>query len=163
MGYWPYDRIFKKYKAECNTFFETGTHFGDSVQDALDLGFKKIISVEINDEYYNKCVDKFKDDLNSKVFLFKGDSLLHLPQMLEMVTSRTMFWLDAHIDGQNTPFQQELKSILEHPIKNHIIVVDDIGSYNCDEEWIKETILASNPDYKFDFDNCAGKQLIAYI
>ena len=163
MGYWPYDRIFKKYKAECNTFFETGTHFGHSVQDALDLGFEKIISVEINDNYYNHCLNAFKDELDKKVFLFFGDSLVHLPQMLEMVDSRTMFWLDAHIDGLNTPFQQELKLILEHPIKNHIILVDDIGGYGCDENWIKETILTSNPDYKFDFDQCAGKQLIAYI
>jgi len=163
MGYWPYDRIFKKYKAECNTFFETGTLHGDSVQDALDLGFNKVLSVEINDDNYNHCLDRFEDEINKKVFLFKGDSLVHLPQMLEMVDSKTMFWLDAHTDGIDSSFQRELKLILDHPIKDHVILVDDIGSYGCNENWIKETILATNPNYKFDFDNCAGNQLIAYI
>jgi hypothetical protein len=161
MGYWPYSRIFKKYKTDCDIFFETGTHYGDSVQDALDLKFKKIISVEINDEYYNHCVNKFK--LNKNVFLFSGDSLVHLPQMLEMVDSKAMFWLDAHSDGTNTPFKQELQLILDHQIKTHTIMIDDIGAYGCEEGWIKEMILKSNPNYKFDIDNCAGNQLIAYI
>jgi hypothetical protein len=163
MGYWPYERIFKKYKSNCDIFFETGTHFGDSVQDALNLGFKKIISVEINDEYYNYCLDKFKDNLNKKVFLFLGDSLVHLPQMLTIVDTKAMFWLDAHSDGNTTPFQQELQLILNHHIKNHVIIIDDIGAYGCNENWIKETIINSNPNYKFDTDNCAGNQLIAYI
>jgi hypothetical protein len=31
MGYWPYNTLFEKYKADCTVFFETGTHKGDSV------------------------------------------------------------------------------------------------------------------------------------
>ena len=53
MGYWPYNILFKKYKADCTVFFETGTYKGDSVQDAYDLGFKRIISIEINKDFYN--------------------------------------------------------------------------------------------------------------
>ena len=41
----------KKYKNEYNIFFESGTHKEDSVKIALDLNFKKIFSVEINQNY----------------------------------------------------------------------------------------------------------------
>ncbi len=41
-----------------------------------------------------------------------------------------LFWLDAHecqirLNSQNTPIMQELGSIFQHKIKNHIILIDD--------------------------------------
>ena len=42
-SYWPYIDLFRKYKSDCSIFFETGTHCGESVSDALELGFEKII------------------------------------------------------------------------------------------------------------------------
>lgn len=163
MGYWPYDRIFSKYKQDCEIFFETGTHKGDSCNDALNLGFNKIISVEIDPKYYNECVEKFKNELNSKVFLFLGDSANIMGEMLKLVDKRAMFWLDAHGNGGGSPFKVELEHIFNHHIKNHIIVIDDLGDYGCDEEYIKHKILSFNSNYKFDTDWCAARQLIAYI
>lgn len=165
MGFWPYSRIFSKYKSDCNTFLETGSHLGDSIQDALDIGFNKILSVELNEEFYNKCCEKFKKHLNKKVFLFQGRSVEQLGKMLDMVDSRAMFWLDAH--GTEEPGIEELNLIFNHPIKNHILVLDDIdqcfgGGGGADAT--QKLILKHNPDYKFEFDACThARQMIAYI
>ena len=41
MGYWPYKELFSDHKKPSHRiFFETGTYMGDSVQDAIDLGFE---------------------------------------------------------------------------------------------------------------------------
>ena len=57
--------LFSKYKQNHNIFFETGTHHGFSVQIALDLDFHKIISVEIDQDYFLECFDKFENMENS--------------------------------------------------------------------------------------------------
>lgn len=165
MGYWPYDRMFAKYKADCSYFFETGTHLGDSVNDALNLNFDKIYSIEFDPNFYNHCIEKFKDVLNDKVFLYLGDSSILIKNILPTIDKKTMFWLDAHGNGGGNPFSSELESIMNHHIKNHVIIVDDIGNYGCDESFIIKTISSYNPDYKFVEDNCTptSKQLIAYI
>lgn len=163
MGYWPYSRIFSKYKANCNVFIETGTHMGDSVQDAIDLGFKKIYSVEINPDFFNLCVNKFNAQLNKQVFLYNGDSTYFLPLILEELEERAVFWLDAHEGNGGNPLQRELEMVKNHPIKNHVILIDDLGHFGADENYLKETILSINSDYKFDYDQCTpNRQLIAY-
>ena len=56
MGYWPYKKLFEEFRPnDCDIFVETGTYKGDSVQDALDLGFKVVISVEKNKTFYQEC------------------------------------------------------------------------------------------------------------
>ena len=47
----------KKYKFNHNIFFETCTHHGDGILKALDLGFNKILSVEIYQTYFLECYD----------------------------------------------------------------------------------------------------------
>ena len=64
MGYWPYKELFSNFKKPTHRiFFETGTYMGDSVQDAIDLGFETIISVEIEphffDENYKRMGDRY--------------------------------------------------------------------------------------------------------
>ena len=49
--------IFSKYKKNHTVFFETGTHKGESIDVALELNFSKIISVEIDQDYYLNCFD----------------------------------------------------------------------------------------------------------
>jgi hypothetical protein len=43
--------LFEKYKADCTIFFETGAHIGTSIQSAYDLGFERIISIEMNQDF----------------------------------------------------------------------------------------------------------------
>ncbi len=48
-----------------------------------------------------------------------------------------IFWLDGHFVGEgtakgklNTPIVNELKAILNHKIKSHVILIDDSEYYN---------------------------------
>ena len=50
-----YYDLFKKYKSDCNVFFETGTHIGNSVDAAYKLGFNRIISIEREERFYDYC------------------------------------------------------------------------------------------------------------
>jgi hypothetical protein len=43
--------LFKKYKSDCTVFFETGTHIGTAIQSAYDLGFERIVSIEIQERF----------------------------------------------------------------------------------------------------------------
>jgi hypothetical protein len=164
MGYWPYKDLFEKYKSNCSIFFETGTHLGDSVQDALDLGFNKIISIESKQEFFDKCMERFKPlNVWEQVKLFYGRSEDNIDKLInEWVTDRTLFWLDAHESG--SPYQDEIKAILKHERNDHVILIDDVNNYNINVEWIKKTLSSHNPLYKFETTQITtSQQLIAYI
>jgi hypothetical protein len=146
-SYWDYVTLFEKYKNDCTIFFESGTHHGESVLDALYLGFEKIISVEILPDLYKECSDKFKD--NANVHLFFGDSEVQMPEMLKLVDRKSLFWLDGHF-GHGVPTWKELEFLESHPIKNHTIIIDDIYSYFDNQvEDLKNAIRKINPDYTF--------------
>jgi len=164
MGYWPYKDLFQKYQSDCTIFFETGTHKGDSVQDALDLGFKRIISIESNKEFFDHCMNRFQPlDVWEQVKLFYGRSEDNVEKLInEWVTDRALFWLDAHETG--SPYKDEIGAILKHPVNNHVIIIDDINKFGIDLKWIKNTLASYNPLYKFEITKITtSEQLIAYI
>ena len=141
--------LFKKYKADCTVFFETGTHIGTSIQSAYDLGFERIISIEIQERFYDYCMQRFQPlDAWEQIKLFLGRSEDNIEKLVqEWVNGRAMFWLDAH--ETNSPYKLEIEAILKHPRKDHIILVDDIKTYYIDTNWIKDKLLNHNPNYKF--------------
>ena len=75
-------------------FIETGSYVGDGIKAALDAGFKQVISIELSVFYYEACKERFKDD--PRVFLYFGDSLIILPEILNGISKRCTFWLDGH-------------------------------------------------------------------
>jgi len=166
--------LFSKYKRNHNIFFETGTHHGFSCQIALDLGFNKVISVEIEQEYYLECYDKFIDEISEgRIHLFFGDSNIWMDRMLKLVKEPSLFWLDGHLDGvSGDPLWIELKEISTHPIKTHTIIVDDIPVY-FDRKKVESAILAINPNYTFVYEDALNESdmktiykdydLVAYI
>jgi|TARA_R110000796_G_scaffold140149_4_gene256292 hypothetical protein len=163
--------LFNKYKLDNKIFFETGTHKGESVQTALDLGFEKVVTVELIHNFFNECAFKFIDKPN--VNLFYGHSNDKMDEMLNLVDSPALFWLDGHVDGVNADcLWDELEHIKNHTIKTHTIIVDDIPLYFGDGEKVKEKILEINPDYKFVIEDALNEgngknmenwDLIAYI
>jgi hypothetical protein len=172
MHYWDFYSLFNKYKKDCSIFFETGTHQGESVNDALTLGFEKIISVEIVETYYKQCFEMFKN--NPKVNLFFGDSNELMPEMLKLVDKKSLFFLDAHKDGVTTLWG-ELELLKNHPIKTHTIIVDDMHSWFLNDlDAVKDSLLEINPNYFFVMEKqvkCnatntysnADAHLVAYI
>jgi len=106
-------------------FIETGSLHGDGIQQALDAGFKTIYSIELNSEYYEFCVNRFKDILN--VHLVFGDSRIVLDDLLRDIDDPITFWLDAHYCGESIcSLLPEIEAIGHHGIKTHTIMIDDL-------------------------------------
>ena len=125
-----------------NIFVETGSHYGDGIQLALDAGFEQIISVECDEQYYLRCLDRFYG--NEKVKLYHGDSSVDLFKMISDINEPVTFWLDAHYMWNDPnqdiekhpgrgkiPLIDELTQIKNHFIKNHVIIIDDLNPLSC--------------------------------
>lgn len=159
-------------------FFETGTYIGDSVKLALEVGFNKIISFEINKELQDKNILLFEKEINEgKVELHLGDTLLMMGDIVSKIESPTTFWLDAHFDfgvcgEKKCPLYEEISFISSSTIKNHTILIDDVrcfGSGNWGLGITKEKIIKEikniNPEYKIKYEDglVPNDILVAYI
>ena len=155
-----------KYITESGYLIETGTHGGWGVESALAYGFKKVVSIEITDNWFYKAQDYFKKEiLSNKVFLWKGESERLLPDILKLLYNHQLtFWLDAHFPGERSLILGELEAIKNHPIKNHVILIDDQWDYvnglygGIRIKEVKDKILEINPDYKFSFEDTGIKE-----
>jgi len=162
-------------------FIETGSYAGWGIDAALAAGFDKIISIEVNDHFYQICKRRFEKYQN--VHLYFGDSILVLPKVLKEINQRCTFWLDAHyMSDPHTeggmmpvPLMEELKIIKQHSIKDHTILIDDIRLLrNHEAEWvdlpydvsdIEQFIYSINPWYSitYTFGEVEDDILIAKI
>jgi hypothetical protein len=165
--------IIRQWLTKYNTgmLIETGSHEGEGIEAAFAFGFKQVISVEFLNVYYWHCFHRFYDRIRSgELFLFLGDSVLELPNMLKFINKRVTFWLDAHLAGK-CPILAELECIKEHHIKDHIILIDDVNDFgtpamaNITIDQIKWAILQINDRYKFSFESTGIKNnvLVATI
>lgn len=150
-----------------DTYIETGTCYGQSVERALAAGYKKIKSVEVHKPFFDHCFNLFSENADVELFLGKSDEELY--EMLKNVIKPCVIFLDAHPAGPNTgghddlmekgdksEFQQdfiltkELEIILLNRI-DHIIIIDDQNGINSDNEAYIKILLSANPDYQFFF------------
>lgn len=157
-------------------FIESGSYCGDGIKAALDAGFKKIISIELSEYYFIICREMFHQE---NVFLYKGDSIDVLPKILKDINEKCTFWLDGHYMSDPrtgngimpVPLWEELKNIDKHPIKEHIILIDDIRLLrNHDAEFknvpynvcdVENFIYSINPNYKIHYeDGCVEKDIL---
>lgn len=132
-GMFENDAIFARH-AHLKVFIETGTCFGRSVEAALKLGYTDIRSVEAAKDRYEACVALFKD--NPSVRLWHGESVATLPEMIADITQPAVWFLDAHPSGegsygdktgcQTDILKAELQIIAAHPVKEHVILIDDL-------------------------------------
>lgn len=127
-----------------NTFVETGTCYGRSVEAALGLGFKDIRSIEAQPDRFEHCRKLF-EDRGKRVKLWNGESIFWLRKVIADLQEPALFWLDAHTSGvgysevlkaefpsyidsksQSEILKIELGIIKEHPVKDHVILIDDL-------------------------------------
>lgn len=153
-------------------FMETGTCGGDGVAYALELGFKKIVSIDIVHDIEART--KFAE--NPNVTFMTGDSGTLLWEAIKDTDTRITFWLDAHADlvkrevdwNPICPVLQELEQIKRHPVKNHDILIDDITPIimlpGISKAILKQSILEINPNYKINYVDTGGTEtLIATV
>ena len=150
-----------------STLIETGTYLGDMVE-AQKNRFKKIISIEIGLDLYEKAKERFKK--NKYVFIVHGDSSKKLSEILKDINELVIFWLDGHYSAGITekgdkecPIFEELDAIFANKRNNHILLIDDArlftgrGDYPMIEElkvFIKSKNEKFNIDVKDDIIRC---------
>jgi len=158
-------------------FLETGTANGDCVRLALEVGFEKIFSIELDEILQNENITNYKSYIDEgRVSLITGDSLWEVSNIISKLDKPTTFWLDAHVDfgpmgTKKCPLYEELSSIKTSSIKTHTILIDDmriLGGHwgeGISVEGLKEKLLEINPDYKFTFENgfAPNDILVAYL
>ena len=130
---------------------ETGTFAGDMI-DAVKQRFERIVSIELSPDWHARAVERFRSVTH--VTLLLGDSGVRLKEVLATLTEPALFWLDAHYSGPITargvadsPIAQELDALRAHPVKRHVVLIDDMryftgrdGYPTVDElvTWIRE-------------------------
>lgn len=110
-------------------FVETGTYHGGTVV-AMKHAFRRLYTVELDAELALRAHRRFARD--GRVTVYQGDSARVLPTILARLTEPALFWLDAHYSGPGTargspdrPITQELDAILAHPVRGHVVLIDD--------------------------------------
>jgi len=157
-------KILKEYArlGKANIFIETGTNTGATVKK-LNRFFDRTISIEIYPPLATAAKKRFKH--NPAVTIIEGDSSEILPIILSEIKEPVLFWLDGHYSGtgtgkgiSDTPIVREINAILDHPVKNHLILIDDarcfngLGDYPKLEE-LHALIKQNNPNLHFKVDN----------
>ena len=156
-------------------FIETGTYQGETVDIALNNGFKNVYGMELSNVFYENCVKRFIYNKNVKIF--KCNSRYDLYKIISNINRKITFWLDSHcyvapdVGFLLCPILHELEQIKNHHIKTHTIMVDAIRLMNgihfeVRKEQIEKKILDINPNYKIKYYNdqySLNDVLVAYI
>lgn len=157
-----------EYKSDI--FFETGTYKGATARMASDMGFKKVITVELQKYLYDEA--KLLSNNYKNIEFYLGDSPSIIDKTLSNLDEKETitFWLDAHIDPGNyihgetpeirkCPLYEELESIKLLKRNDHTILVDDIRAFTKNNGWGHDLIVSEliekikeiNPNYKISF------------
>ena len=136
----------KQYKRG-DVFIETGCLHGDGVQAALDAGFARVITIELDRTNADHVRRRFA---GRPVTVIDGDTCAMLPRVLESLNEPATFWLDAH-PAQSTPILIELASLARHAIRTHTLLIDDRRLFGnvwmVGENEIRAAIHAINSEY----------------
>ena len=136
-----------------NVLVETGTYYGEMVAGVRDC-FAEIYSVEYDPDLARRARRKFSRWPH--IHILEGDSLRVLPEILSSLRRPALFWLDAGyygwagLQGDNQRLTSELEAILSHPVKGHVILMDDARGLNGQNgaptaEQLKQHIEAEFP------------------
>ena len=145
-------------------FVETGTLVGNGLWCALQAGFDKCYSIEIQPHQWQAACGRFAKEIQQgRVELVLGDSGEKLGDIVSRIEAPALFWLDAHLSqnygeklAKNCPALEELDAIDQSPIKNHVILIDDVACFdnqahdNIPLASIKHRILTMNSAYEFE-------------
>ena len=164
----PPHRIKQKVLTEYATNFETkilietGTFLGDMLY-AMRRRFDRLISIELSSELTERARVRFRK--YPQIQIVNGDSGEKLKEILQGISQRTLFWLDGHYSGGitakgklDTPIYSELQIVFDHPVKDHVILIDDARLFNGTNDYptipeLQEIIQELRPDYLFSVRN----------
>jgi hypothetical protein len=140
-------------------FIETGTYLGEMVEAVRD-DFDRIYSIELSEDLFKRAERKFAGW--NHITILHGDSALVLAEILRHIDAPCLFWLDGHYSAgiiereeKETPFWKEMRYISEHPVNNHVILIDDASLFVGNKDYpsiesIQSFINARLPGYIFN-------------
>jgi hypothetical protein len=117
-------------KGDSTVFVETGTNVGSGVQQALNAGFEKIISIECIPSLYENSKNRFLG--NKNVNLIFGNSREKLFPSIKNIKQKIVFWLDGH-EYYDIPLIEELEQIKNSSRDDHTILIDDVRMMGSSE------------------------------
>ena len=116
-------------------FVGTGTHWGDTLAVIANNQHVHCTSIELAESFFQEAMIRFASHPN--VRLLQGDSGVLMPQVVAELREPALFWLDGHYSGGSTakagletPISAELRAVLDSPISQHVILIDDIRCFN---------------------------------
>jgi hypothetical protein len=115
------------------TMVETGTYYGEMIA-AVANRFRRIYSIELDHPLAQRAQHRFRHQ--SHVEVIEGDSQTVVPQLLQRINERCLWWLDAGYCGwvgeigNPNRLGSEFKAILDDPRFEHIILMDDADGIN---------------------------------
>ena len=138
-------------------FVESGTNLGAGVQSALDsCRFKKIYSIEIEKDFYEAAVNRFK--YNKEVEIIYGDANLELPTLCGKLKEPILFFSDGH-NLTDSSVIRDIECIVERHNDKDILVIDDMRIFIDEKFWAKKisfqeivNILTEN-NYEISFED----------
>lgn len=80
-------------------FIETGTHLGDTLAYLAHRRGVNTTSIELDEAYYRAAKQRFARYRN--VAVSQGDSGNLLPELVRVLHTPALFWLDGHYSGGN--------------------------------------------------------------
>lgn len=181
MSMHPTRNLFKEFPNE--VFIETGSYRGDGIQLAQDAGFQKIISIDVDKDNLEFCLNRFNlksshPSITAALDLHHGDSSEYLYEIIYPIQERITFWLDSHWQmlegtepiGHPFPLLKELQQIKKHHRNDHTIIIDDMlimqkDIVGYDTKEIVATLKSINPLYTLQlFANpVINNILVAYV
>jgi tetratricopeptide (TPR) repeat protein len=133
-------------------FVETGTLFGGTVATISNYDVQ-CDTIELSPHFYEKARLQFANTPNVRVHF--GDSGRVLPELLRAIDEPCVFWLDGHYSegptakgDKDSPILEEFAAILNHPIRDHIILIDDIRCFG-QEDWPPVSLFLDMAQYYF--------------
>mgnify|MGYP006274733539 CR=1 FL=1 len=134
-------------------FCETGTFYGGGVIQALDAGFRRIASIEVDPRNQAVAREKLAEhplSNEAEIELLLGDSAERMDQLIAFARAsgspHPVFWLDAHThlfedggatEGVACPLEQELAAIDAAFGGRAIVLIDDLRIIGKDSEPIR--------------------------
>lgn len=146
----------KRFKLDI--LIETGTYRGDMVR-ATRSAFREIYSIELGIDLYQRAQRLFARFPH--IHLLHGDSSMRLRDLSALLNRQALFWLDAHYSGRGTalgdyetPIMAELDCIFAHPIKSHVILIDDARCFDGRHDYptlegLKSHVSNRSPESSF--------------
>lgn len=157
-------KVIWKYAADyhLDTMIETGT-FNGEMDFAMKDSFARIVTIELSPEFHAAAVRRFAGF--PQIECMKGDSGVVLPAVIAKIQKPVLFWLDAHYSAGltahaeiETPVSVELDAIFNHPVRNHVILIDDARCFDGTHDYprieeLQRSVARARPDLHFSVED----------